>query len=178
MAASADVFLVSAADSITRQVLADHPDGLDVTVVAEGRLDPHAVEDLDEAMRTQIADVGRLAEPRRIVYADLGLEPPTPVGESPPVGPAGRLVATAGAIDALDVIDGDRDAEGVWISERTSDRFDLPAGTLVSINDEPRAGRRRLRQPLGGRPSSVLGRPARALRAPFLASVRRDPLSR
>jgi len=137
MAASADVFLVAAADSITRQVLVDDPDGLDVTVVAEGRLDPTAVQDLDDAVRAQIADVGRLADPRRIVYADVQLEPLASDGETPAIGPAGRVVATEGAIDALDVIEGDRGADGVWISERTSQRFELPAGTVISIDGTP-----------------------------------------
>lgn len=137
MAASADLFLVAAADSITRQALADEPDALDVSIVAEGRLAPTAVDDLDRAMRDELADVGRLADPRRIVYADLGLEPIAPDQEAPPVGPTGRLIATEGAVEALDVIEGDRDVDGVWISERVAERFDLPAGTLVSVNGAP-----------------------------------------
>ena len=39
MAASADVFLVTASDSITRQILDENPTGIDVTVTATGRLD-------------------------------------------------------------------------------------------------------------------------------------------
>ncbi len=137
MAASADVFLVSASDSITRQVLDDHPTGLDVTLVAEGRLTPSGVADLDVAVGNRFDQVGRLAAPRRIVYADLGLERPAD-GESPAaaiIGSGARVIASDGAIAALDVIEGDRVVEGVWISERISDRLDLPAGTLVSVNN-------------------------------------------
>lgn len=43
MAASADVFLVTASDSITRQLLDENATGIDVTVTATGRLDDSAV---------------------------------------------------------------------------------------------------------------------------------------
>jgi hypothetical protein len=138
MAASADVFLVSASDSITRQVLDDHPTGLDVTVVAEGRLTPSGVADLDVAMRDQLDRVGRLGDPQLIVYADLDLQRPAPDGQSQAeaiIGSGARFIASDGAIDALDVIEGDRSVEGVWISERVSQRLELPAGTLISVND-------------------------------------------
>ena len=138
MAASADVFLVSAADSISRQVLDENPSGLDVTVVAAGRLTPTGVADLDVAMRSQLDRVGRLGDPQRIVYADLELQRPSPDGQSPAeaiIGSGARFIASDGAIDALDVIDGDRSVEGVWISELVSQRLELPVGTLVSVND-------------------------------------------
>ncbi len=136
MAASADVFLVSASDTITRQVLDDHPTGLDVTVVATGRLTPAGVADLDTALREQLERVGRLGPPDMVIYAEGGLQSPSPDGESPPqaiIGSGARLIAIDGAIDALDVVAGDRAVEGVWISERLSDRLELPAGSLVAI---------------------------------------------
>ena len=138
MAASADLFLVSASDSITRQVLEDDPTGLDVTIVATGALTPTGIADLDVAMRGQLQRVGRLDDPKRIVYADLGLQRPSPDGISPAeaiIGSGARFIASEGAIDALDVIEGDRSVEGVWISERVSQRLELPAGTLISISD-------------------------------------------
>ena len=140
MAASADVFLVSASDSIARQVLEDDPTGLDVTVVAAGRLTPRGVADLDAAVADQLDTVDRLGAPRRIVYADLGLERPPPDEESsaePIIGSDARLIAGDGAIEALDIVAGDRDVEGLWISERVSERQSLPVGTLVSIDDSP-----------------------------------------
>lgn len=138
MAASADVFLVSASDSITRQVLDDHPTGLDVTVVAGGQLTRTGVADLDTAMRSQLDRVGRLGDPRRIVYADLSLQRPAPDRQTPAeaiIGSGARFIASDGAIDSLDVIEGDRSVEGVWISERVSQQLELPAGTLISVND-------------------------------------------
>jgi hypothetical protein len=138
MAASADVFLVSASDSITRQVLDDHSTGLDVTVVAGGRLTSSGVAGLDVAVRSQLDRVGRLDDPRRIVYADLELQRPAPDDEQSPeaiIGSGARFIASDGAIEALDVIEGDPGLDGVWISERVSDRLDLPTGTLVSVND-------------------------------------------
>ena len=138
MVASADVFLVSASDSITRQVLDDRPAGLDVTITAVGQLTPTGVADLDVAMRGQLDRVGQLGDPQRIVYADLGLQRPAPDGQSPAeaiIGSGARFIASDGAIDALDVIEGDRSVEGVWISELVSQRLELPAGTLISVND-------------------------------------------
>lgn len=138
MSASADVFLVSASDSIAGQLLDDHPGGLDVTLVAQGQLTPSGVVFLDAAVRNQLDRVGRLGQPRRIVYADLGLSRPAPDGESQPapiIGSAARFLASDGAIDALDALEGDRSIDGVWISQWMSERLDLRPGVLVSIDD-------------------------------------------
>ncbi len=136
MAASADLFLVGASDSITRQVLDDDPTGLDVTVTATGRLAPSAVAAIDAAMRDQVGRVDRLGAPVRTVYTDLSLQTPSPDGASPPqaiIGSAARFVARDGAIDALDIVDGDRSVEGIWISARLSDRLDLHPGSEVAV---------------------------------------------
>lgn len=138
MAASADVFLAAASDSITRQLLDDHPTGLDVTVTAAGSLAPEAVANLDAALRDQIERVGRLDEPVRSSYADLSLQSPPAdeVSEAQPIiGSGARFVARGGAIDALDVVDGDRSVDGLWLSAAMSDRLALPAGSMVAIND-------------------------------------------
>ncbi len=136
MAASADVFLVAASDSITRQILDENPTGLDVTVTATGQLDGPAVAGLDTAMRAELDRVGRLGDPERTSYADLSLQEPATDDTSPPrdiIGSGARFVARDGAIDALNVVDGDRSVEGAWISERLSDKLDLGAGSLVSV---------------------------------------------
>ncbi len=136
MAASADVFLVGASDSITRQVLDDNPGGLDVTVTATGRLESTAVAGLDAALREQLGRGGRMDAPVRTVYANLSLADPPADGESPPeviIGSAARFVAREGAIEALAVLEGDRSVDGLWISERLSTRLDLPAGSLVAV---------------------------------------------
>ncbi|MFK7919093.1 MAG: hypothetical protein AB8G14_13535 [Ilumatobacter sp.] len=138
MAASADVFLVSASDSITQQVLEDNPAGLDLTVVAQGRLTASGVDDLDTAMASRLDRVGRLGAPDRIVYADLALQIPAPdlmTSATTIIGSGGRFFARDGAIEALDVIDGDRSVNGVWISERAANRLELGPGSLVSIAD-------------------------------------------
>lgn len=138
MAASADVFLVSAADSITRQVLDDNPDGLDIAVVAAGRLSPDGVDGIDAAMNDRFDGIGRLGDSRQIVYADLALQQPGVDDTTPPtaiIGSGGRFFASDGAIEALDVVDGDRSVAGVWISERAAERLELSPGSLVSIAD-------------------------------------------
>ncbi|MEO1064725.1 MAG: hypothetical protein AAFZ07_25180 [Actinomycetota bacterium] len=136
MAASADVFLVSASDSITSDILDDRPTGLDVTIIADGLLTEHAVDGVDQAMRAQLDRVGRLGPAERIVYADIELQRPSSDPDTPPetiIGSRARAFATDGALEALDVVDGDRSVEGVWLSERLSDRLDLPAGSLIAI---------------------------------------------
>lgn len=141
MVASADVFLESASDSITRQVLDDNPSGLDVTVLATGRLSADAVDALDEQMRIRLRRVGRLTEPRRTVYVsnpDLGLQTP-PIEDGVPaqtiIGSGGRFLADDRAVTSLQVVDGDPAVRGIWISERRAERLDLTPGALVAVND-------------------------------------------
>lgn len=135
MAASADQFLVSAADSITRQVLDEQPGSLDVSVIATGRLSSAGVDALDASMREELGRITRLGPADHIISAELGLQEPAVDGQPPVaiIGSGARFIARNGAIDALDVIQGDRDVEGIWISERLSSLLDLPAGTLVSV---------------------------------------------
>ncbi len=136
MAASADVFGVTASDSIARQVINENPTGIDITVTATGRLDQSAVAGLDSAMRAELDRVGRLGDPVRTIYTDQSFQEPAVDDTSPPqdiIGSGARFIARDGAIDALDVIEGDRSVEGAWISERVADNLDLPTGSLVSV---------------------------------------------
>lgn len=138
MVTSADVFLVSAANSITRQVLEDNPNGLDISIVAAGRLTQDNVDSLETAVNDQLERVGRLGAAKQITYADLALQLPAVDETTPPstiIGSGGRFFSSDGAIEALDVIDGDRGVNGVWISERAAERLDLSPGSFVSIAD-------------------------------------------
>ncbi len=137
MAASSDMFLESAADSVTATLVEENLEQLDVTVTAFGRVTADTLGALDDEIDGQLREVPGLAPAARTVFASgIGLETPSASGDTPPValiGSGGTLLQRAGAIEALDVVAGDPAVVGVWISERSADRLDLSVGDEVGV---------------------------------------------
>ncbi len=145
MMASADMFRVSAADEITTTLLDETDDRTGVTVLVQGRLTPEGVDGLDAAVRQALGRVGGLGESDRVLGTEalgLDLDPP-PAGSREPLeiepGSGARLFARAGAVEALDVVDGPVEPAarvevgGLWVSERLAERLGLAVGDTVGL---------------------------------------------
>lgn len=138
MAASSAMFLESAADSVTTALVEENVGQLDVTVTAAGRLATDTLGTLADEIDGQLRRVPELGPADRTVFASrIGLEIPSAVADEPPValiGSSGTLLQREGAVEALDVVEGDSAAVGIWISERYADRLDLAVGDVVGID--------------------------------------------
>ena len=145
MAATGDLLRESAAETITQQLVAESVDELGMTVIASGTPTEQKLNGIDAALGGRIDDVPLLGQPIRTVFVrQVGLKGHAANdGTAALVGSNGMLFQRAGAIDSLQVIAGDTDTEGLWISERVAEQFGLRVGddvTVVASGRVPIAG--------------------------------------
>ena len=140
-AAAAPVFLVGAVDVwraaaqddvAARAVELASPDRNGVDVSHEVAFVPDGVARADSAMRSELARVPRLDRPDLSLYTLPGL---VTVGEPVrQVGPAGRLFARDGAIEALDLVAVAPDTTGgIYVSSWFAERHELALGDFVGF---------------------------------------------
>jgi hypothetical protein len=132
---SADVWRAAAEDDLAQRSVADASlarNGIDVAV--ESRFSPDAVASADAELTATLAAIAPLDAAERTSYTLPG---PLTIGPPPlrRVGPAGRLVGRAGAVEAVDVVSQlDDTSDGVWISTWFADRLGVELGDTVAFD--------------------------------------------
>ena len=130
---SADVWRAAAEDDLTERSVADASlvrNGIDVSVEAVFSSD--AVASADAELTAALTAIAPVDAAERTTYTLPG---PLTIG-SPPrqVGPAGRLLGRAGALEAVDVVTQlDDTSNGVWISTWFAERLGLELGDTVGF---------------------------------------------
>lgn len=134
--AAGSMFNVSASDAVTQRVIGDlSSESAGLYISGVGRLDGPAIGPLIDQSEASIADIGALGETRRILVTD-----PTSVGFEPTsadqqvegvIGARGRLFATTGAIDSLDIIEGSKNTPGVWVSSTYAEDSGFEIGDRI-----------------------------------------------
>ncbi len=131
---SADVWLAAGQDDVAARAVADESlarNGVDVVV--ETSFGAESAARADRAVRDELDDIKALASADRTIYTLPGLLTlgPPPLRQ---VGPLGELVARAGALDAVDVVDQLADTTGgVWITTWFAERHDLSLGDPIAF---------------------------------------------
>jgi hypothetical protein len=131
---SADVWRAAAEDDLTERSVADASlvrNGIDVAV--EAGFSSDAVASADAELTAAVSAIAPLDAAERTTYTLPG---PLTIGPPPlrQVGPAGRLLGRAGALEAVDVVSQlDDTSGGVWISTWFADRLGLGLGDTVAF---------------------------------------------
>lgn len=130
------MFEEAAADEIATRVVAGldpGPAGLNLTMIGSAResvLDP-----LTESVDERFERLDFLAPATRLLVTDpVPVEPTVPTDEA---RRRGRLFAQPGAVEALDVVEGDVGTDGVWITETLAGELGVGAGDTVAIQGSP-----------------------------------------
>ncbi len=136
--AAGSMFEVSAADAITQRVILDlSPESAGLYLSGVGRLERSLVGPLIEQGEASIAAIGALGETRRILVTDpAGVGPETASSDEqvePVIGARGRLFSTAGAIDAIDVLEGSKATPGVWVSSTYAASSGFEVGDRIQL---------------------------------------------
>ena len=131
---SVDVWRAASADDLTRRSVADvslERNGVDIAVESEFSLG--AAEAADREVKEALDGISAVGSVASTAYTFTGL---LAVGPSPlrQVGPVGRLLSQAGAIEAADVVAqlGDT-SDGIWISTWFADRLGVDLGDVVAF---------------------------------------------
>lgn len=133
-----DVWRAATEDDLARRVMMDRSvvrNGIDIEI--DAALSSGPVASVDAAVREAIAALDLVAAPRRILTTRPVL---ASVGE-PPInaGPSVRLLATDGALDAVEVVQGRADADGVLVSTWFAERHGLTIGRELLLPVGPEA---------------------------------------
>ena len=131
---SADVWRAAAEDDLTERSVADvslERNGIDVAV--EAGFSSDAVASADAELTAAVSRIASLGTAQRTSYTLPG---PLTIGPPPlrQVGPAGRLLGRAGALEAVDVVAQlDDTSNGAWISTWFADRLGLELGDTLAF---------------------------------------------
>lgn len=137
MVASADMFTVASGDRIAERLVLESGGRTDVVISADGLLSKAGTGDLIDVMGSRLGRVAGLGDPvatrftESIGIGEPSVDPSIPVTVLP--GSGAKFFVREGAIEALDVIDSVPDVDGIWISERYADKFDLAPGAVLGV---------------------------------------------
>ncbi|MGA9276912.1 hypothetical protein, partial [Ilumatobacter sp.] len=131
---SADVWRAASKDDIAARAVAEvslERNGVDILV--ESEFAPRSAATADDEIVAALSAIPEVEAPRRTTYTLPGL---VTIGPPPlrTVGPAAELVATEGALDAVDIVDQLSDTtDGIWISSWFADRHAIELGDHVAF---------------------------------------------
>lgn len=131
---SVDVWRATSADDLTARSVADVSLGRNgVDIAVESAFSQDTAETADQEVVRTLDGISAVGPATRTAYTYTGL---LTVGPPPlrQVGPVGRLLSQAGAIEAADVVAQlDDTSDGVWISTWFADRLGVELGDVIAF---------------------------------------------